>query len=156
MGKLLQIFSETDQDDIVDKLDKTNSYTFNVDSNEIVLNEEDFIIEFDVETDYQFSNRENLLVILSVKRNQEMMAKGLVKDLARRIQTLRKERGYNPTDILNRASILELDQESFELVKTRIDEMAFLVRVKQVDFEESCKEYKNDDIDGQKIRISVE
>jgi len=156
MGKLLQIFSETDHNDIVEKLGKTKSYTFNVDSNEIVLNEEDFVIGFDVESDYQFSNRANLLVILSVKRNQEMMAKGLVKDLARRLQTLRKERGYNPTDILNKASILDLDKESFELLKTKIDEISFLVRVKQVDFQESCKEYKNDDIDGQKIRISVE
>jgi hypothetical protein len=25
-----------------------------------------------------------------------------------------------------------------------------------VDFEKSCKEYKDDDIDGQKIKISVE
>ena len=37
-----------------------------------------------------------------------MMAKGLIKDLARRIQTLRKEKGFNPTDILEKASILEL------------------------------------------------
>ena len=156
MGKLVKLFSETDQNDIVEQLGKAKSYTFNIDSNEIVLNEEDFVIEFDVKPDYQFSNRGNFLVILSVIRNQEMMAKGLVKDLARRLQTLRKERGYNPTDILNRASILDLDQESFELVKTRMDEISFLVRVKQVDFEESCKEYKNDDIDGQKIRLSVE
>ena len=85
-----------------------------------------------------------------------MMAKGLVKDLARRLQTLRKERGYSPTDILNNASILDLDQESFQLIKTRVDEISFLVRVKEVNFEESCKEYKNDDIDGQNIRISVE
>ena len=156
MGKLVKLFSETDQNDIVEQLSKAKSYTFNIESNEIVLNEEDFVIEFDVKSDYQFSNRGNFLVILSVIRNQEMMAKGLVKDLARRLQTLRKERGYNPTDILNRASILDLDQESFELVKTRMDEISFLVRVKQVDFEESCKEYKNDDIDGQKIRLSVE
>ena len=98
----------------------------------------------------------NLVVILSVKRNQDMMAKGLVKDLARRLQTLRKERGYNPTDILNRASILDLDEESLQLIKTRVGEISFLVRVKEVSFEESCKEYKNDDVDGQKIRISVE
>ena len=152
MGKLVKLFSETDQNDIVEQLGKAKSYTFNIDSNEIVLNEEDFVIEFDVKPDYQFSNRGNFLVILSVIRNQEMMAKGLVKDLARRLQTLRKERGYNPTDILNRASILDLDQESFELIKTRMDEISFLVRVKEVNFEESCKEYKNDDIDGQKIR----
>ena len=156
MGKLLQIFSETHPDDIIEQLDKAGSYTFNVGSNDIILGREDFVIDFDSNPDYQFSNRGNLVVILSVKRNQEMMAKGLVKDLARRLQTLRKERGYNPTDILSKASILDLDQESFELVKTRIDEISFLVRVKQVDFEESCKEYKNDDVDGQKIRISVE
>ena len=44
-------------------------------------------------------------------RNEELMAKGLMKDLARRLQALRKERGYNPTDILNLASILDLDEE---------------------------------------------
>ena len=156
MGKLLQIFSETNLDDIIEQLEEAGSYTFNVGSNDIVLDREDFVIGFDSNSDYQFSNRGSLVVILSVKRNQEMMAKGLVKDLARRLQTLRKERGYNPTDILSKASILDLDQESFELVKTRIDEISFLVRVKQVDFKESCKEYKNDDVDGQKIRISVE
>ena len=156
MGKLLQIFSETNPNDIIEQLVETNSYTFDVDSNKILLNREDFVIDFDVDSNYQFANRGNLIVILSVKRNQEMMAKGLVKDLARRMQTLRKERGYNPTDILDKASILDLDEESLKMIKTKLDEISFLVRVKHVDFEESCKEYKNEDIDGQKIRISVE
>ena len=84
------------------------------------------------------------------------MAKGLVKDLARRLQSLRKERGYNPTDILSTASVLELDQESLDMLKDKTDELAFLVRVKQVNFTNTCKEYKDDDIDGQKIKISVE
>ena len=85
-----------------------------------------------------------------------MMAKGLIKDLARRIQTLRKEKGFNPTDILEKASILELDQESLDLIKDKTEDIAFLVRVKNVDFIESCKNYKDDDIDGLKIRIAVE
>ena len=33
----------------------------------------------------------------------------------------------------------------------RTEDLAFLVRVKKVNFTESCKEYKNDDVDGQKI-----
>ena len=41
-----------------------------------------------------------MLYLSQHARNKEMMAKGLVKDIARRLQTLRKERGYNPTDIL--------------------------------------------------------
>ena len=96
------------------------------------------------------------IVVISLERDNEMMSKGLIKDLARRIQTLRKEKGFNPTDILERASILELDEESLNLIKDKTEDIAFLVRVKNVDFTESCKNYKDDDIDGLKIRIAVE
>ena len=156
MGKLVEMFSEIRQDEIVTELEQKGTFTFKIDQNQIVLNKEDFIVDFDVNSEFQFSNRGNLVVIISVKRNDEMMARVFVKDLARRLQTLRKERGYNPTDILDRASILDLDKESLGLIRNKIDEISFLVRVKKVDFEKSCKEYKDDDIDGRKIRISVE
>ena len=42
------------------------------------------------------------------------------------------------------------------MIKEKSEDLAFLVRVKHVTFEKTCKEYKNDDIDGQKIQISVE
>jgi isoleucyl-tRNA synthetase len=42
------------------------------------------------------------------------------------------------------------------LIRDKTEEIAFLVRVKNVDFTESCKDYKNDDVDGLKIRIAVE
>jgi len=122
----------------------------------ISLDINDFIIEFDVQEDFAFSRRNNLIGIISTVRNEELMAKGLVKDLARRLQALRKERGYNPTDVLNTASILDLDEESFSMLKNKTKELSFLVRVKQVNFTQICKKYKDDDIDGQKIRISVE
>ena len=156
MGKLLKMFSETEPEEIINQLNDKDTFTFQIDQNSIVLDKGDFIIDFDVDEKYQYAKRQSLIVMISLERDNEMMAKGLIKDLARRLQTLRKERGYNPTDILSKASILELDSESLDLIKGKTDEIAFLVRVKEVDFEESCKKYKNDDIDGLKIRISVE
>ena len=41
-------------------------------------------------------------------------------------------------------------------LQDKTEDIAFLVRVKNVDFTESCKNYKDDDIDGLKIRIAVE
>ena len=38
------------------------------------------------------------------------------------------------------------------MIKEKKEELAFLVRVKKVNFEKSCKEYKEDDIDGLKIK----
>ena len=156
LGKLLKIFSETKPDEIIQGLEKDGSFTFDVNETEISLDTNDFTIEFDVQEGFTFSRRNNVVGIISTERNEELMAKGLVKDLARRLQALRKERGYNPTDVLNTASILDLDQESLAMLKDKTDELTFLVRVKQVNFTQTCKKYNDDSIDGQKIRISVE
>ncbi|MBT3685380.1 MAG: isoleucine--tRNA ligase, partial [Nitrosopumilus sp.] len=156
MGKLVSTFLETNPDEIIPILEKDGKYDFNIDGQKISLDKEDFIVEFDAGDNFAVAKRDDFIVFISTLRNKEMMAKGLVKDIARRLQTLRKERGYNPTDVLEVASILELDNESLEMIKGRDEELAFLVRVKKVNFEKSCKEYKEDDIDGQKIKISVE
>ncbi|MDH5462875.1 MAG: isoleucine--tRNA ligase [Nitrosopumilus sp.] len=156
MGRLVSAFNETDPKDIISSLQRDGKYNFDIDGETISLDNEDFIIDFDADENFALSKRDNYTVLISTSRNREMMAKGLVKDVARRLQTLRKERRYNPTDVLGIASILDLDEESLEMIKERADELAFLVRVKQVNFTDSCKEYKDDDIDGQKIRISVE
>jgi isoleucyl-tRNA synthetase len=156
MGALVKTFADTDPKEIISSLQKTNTFEFNIEGTKIVLDTEDFIIDFDADDNFAMAKRDNYVVLITTTRNKEMMARGLVKDIARRIQTLRKERGYNPTDVLNVASILELDEESQEMIKQKAEDLAFLVRVKQVNFEKTCKEYKDDDIDGQKIRISVE
>ena len=41
------------------------------------------------------------------------------------------------------------------MLKDKTDQLAFLVRVKSVNFTKTCKKYKNDDIDGQKITLGV-
>ncbi len=156
MGKLVTIFSETDPEKIVLSLQKDGKYNFDIDGETISLDNEDFIVNSDANENFAMAKRDNYIVFISTSRNKEMMAKGLIKDIARRLQTLRKERGYNPTDVLDVASILDLDEESLEMIKEKTKDLAFLVRVKQVNFTESCKEYKDDDIDGLKIRISVE
>ena len=156
LGKLLDTFAKTEPEEIIQSLDKNGSFTFNVDGNKISLDTDDFIIDFDAREGFAFSRRNNLIGIITTTRNEQLMAKGLVKDLARRLQALRKELGYNPTDILDTASVLDLDQESLDMLKDKTEELGFLVRVKQVNFTQTCKKYKDDNIDGQKIKISVE
>ena len=156
MGNLVAKFAETDTEEIVSSLQIDGKFNFDINGENILLENEDFVIDFDAKEDFAVAQRDNYVVFISTARNKEMMAKGLVKDVARRLQTLRKERGYNPTDVLDVASILDLDDESLEMISSKTEDLAFLVRVKKINFEESCKEYKDDDIDGQKIRISIE
>ncbi len=156
VGDLLKQFEKIDSEIIINSLADNGTFTFNIENEKIVLDKDDFLIDFETTKEYVFAKRDRLIVIISIKRNRELMAEGLIKDLARRLQALRKERSYNPTDVLNIASILDLDEEALEMAKEKATELAFLVRVKEVNFTDSCSSYKDDDIDGQKIRISVE
>ena len=156
MTKLVAKFSQTNPKIIVDELLKKGVFVFDLDNNKIELSKSDFVIGFIERDGYAMANRDSLIVFVSTTRNREMMARGLIRDIARRLQVLRKERGYNPTDVLESAYVLGLDDESFKMVKEKQSELAFLVRVKGVEFSDKAKSYKEEDVDGQKIRISVE
>ena len=156
MGMLIGIFKDTRKEDIARSLQETNQYTFNLDGHNITLDTDDFVIGYTSQQNYEAAERDDCLVFISTTRNENMMARGLVRDIARRLQSLRKQRGYNPTDILNVGSILGLDSESLNMIKPLVGELAFLVRVKEITFDESCTNYIDDEIDGQKIRLSVE
>lgn len=105
MGALLSAFAGTKPEEIISNLLKSKSHTFDIEAEKITLDLEDFVISFDAQDGYAYSQRDSLIVFISTARNREMMARGLVKDLARRLQTLRKEQGYNPTDVLSPAHI---------------------------------------------------
>ncbi|MGI0017885.1 MAG: class I tRNA ligase family protein, partial [Nitrosotalea sp.] len=156
MGRLLDKFSQTDPSVIVDNLLKNGAYTFDLGDNKIELSKEDFIVGYSEKEGFAMANRDSLIVFISTTRNREMLAKGLIRDIARRLQVLRKERGYTPTDILDAAYILGLDDESLEMAKEKQSDLAYLVRVKKIEFDDKAKNYKDEDLDGQKIRISVE
>lgn len=156
MPELTKIFSGTDAKEIIAGLQRDSRYDFAVNGAAIRLDTDDFLIDYTSTQDHAVARRDDYVVFVSTARNRQMMARGLVKDIARRLQSLRKERGYNPTDVLGTASILDLDEESLEMVRQRSDELCFLVRVKRLDFAQSCKKYDTADIDGQQIRIAVE
>jgi len=156
MGKLLSKFETTPPRQIIDDLLKKGSHAFDLGGNNLVLDKEDFVIDFSEQEGYAMARHESLIVFISTSRNREMMARGMIRDVARRLQVLRKERGYNPTDVLEAAYVLDLDAESLEMIKEKQGDLAFLVRVKRIEFSNKAKVYKEDDIDGQKIRISVE
>ncbi len=71
-------------------------------------------------------------VFLDVHRDQKLLGEGLMRDLARRVQALRKELGYMPTDVLDAVHIAELDQETIQLLQPYLQEMKELTRTKNI------------------------
>jgi isoleucyl-tRNA synthetase len=102
----------------------------------------------------------DLTIIVSGKRDENLLGEGIMRDLARRVQALRKELGYVPTDILDGVHISELDKESIGLVESYLTEMAELVRARKVSLHEkreevSDAEWHETELDGKKVFINI-
>ena len=108
------------------------------------------------------STQENdTIVHLSNQRDETLLGEGIMRDLARRVQALRKEIGFTPTDILEAAHITELDTETMQLLKPHLEEMANLIRTQKVYLLDKANETENtkwheSELDGKKIHISIQ
>jgi isoleucyl-tRNA synthetase len=105
------------------------------------------------------SEQNDIMVFIDTTRSNELISMGLVKDIARNIQQLRKERGFVPTEILSSAHISNLDPDDSLSLENYKKELAYYVRVKDIILSHDKlldTEYKEIDIDGKKILISVQ
>jgi isoleucyl-tRNA synthetase len=98
-------------------------------------------------------------VFLRSQREEGLLGEGLMRDLARRVQALRKELGYVPTDVLQGVHLADLDDESIKLLQPYIEQMAELVRAKTVYLHKSRGEFKSDwhetQLDDKKIYVAI-
>jgi valyl-tRNA synthetase len=100
-----------------------------------------------------------IYVFVSGRRDEKLLGEGLMRDLARRVQALRKELGYVPTDVLEAVHIAELDDESIGLLESYLQEMAELVRAEKVYLHSSRGEVEAEwheyQIDDKKIYVAI-
>ena len=101
----------------------------------------------------------NVHVFVSGQRDERLLGEGIMRDLARRVQALRKELGYMPTDVLDVVHVAELEEESIRLLEPYLAEMAELVRAKKVYLHDSRleveAEWHGSELDGKKIYITI-
>ncbi|TRO46675.1 isoleucine--tRNA ligase [Candidatus Bathyarchaeota archaeon] len=105
------------------------------------------------------ANEDETYVILDKVRNETLEGEGLMRDLARRVQALRKEIGFSPTDIVEAVYIAELEPKDIMLLNPYISEMEGLVRAKKVQVTENRieldTEWHEDKLDKKKVYMAV-
>jgi valyl-tRNA synthetase len=105
------------------------------------------------------ASENDLHVLLDTQRGDALKGEGLMRDLARRIQSLRKDLGFTPTEILEVVFLAELDAKSRMLLKPHLRTMAELVRMRKVHVLEQKDEIKAEwhkyKVDHRQIYIAI-
>ena len=157
----LQSFDQVDVNDLFTQFITKRKFDLKFLSGRIELSTDDVEFSYEGKAPYIMmeSDQDKAVVFIDTTRSNELISMGLMKDIARNIQQLRKERGFVPTEILSTAYVSGLESDdllSFENLKS---ELAYYVRVKQVIMSPNKLDnvvYKDVEIDGRKILISVQ
>jgi valyl-tRNA synthetase len=106
----------------------------------------------------------DLMVLLDSERDAGLLGEGVMRDLARRVQALRKDLGFSPTDVLEAVRLAGLDEETRSLLEPLLGVMAGLVRARKVSLyrdvhevagvaEEEWREFSFDD---KRVHVAVQ
>ncbi len=159
MGKARKHMETLDAAKVREEIGGKEFVIVKIESSEFKVSRRELEFEYLSDEKYAVAEREDIAVALSVERDLGLVEEGTMRDIARRLQALRKERGYSPTEILDAAYFAGLEPEFAEVVKKREPEFAFLVRVKNVAIvQEDTKGIKwaEAELDGKAFKISVQ
>jgi isoleucyl-tRNA synthetase len=108
--------------------------------------------------DWEAAARGETIVAIEKVRDDKLMAEGVERDVARRLQALRKKRGYSPAAVLAKARVAGLDVETVSMLAPLKRHLAFLVRVKEVEIladHAGGEDWEEDELDGRPIFLDV-
>jgi isoleucyl-tRNA synthetase len=159
IGPLMDEFSKMDVIQSLHDIKKNGFLTCKYsDSKSIELGVSDLEVTYLPLENYMHIEKEDILLIIDVSRNDELITKGMVRDLSRNIQQLRKDLGFNPTEILSCAFISNISEDEIEHLVRYYEDIKNLVRVKDVVFSvipDNKFDHKTIDIDGKEIKIYI-
>ena len=121
-----------------------------------------FDLKFDKDENFEAVEKEGVFVAIERTRDERLVAEGLERDVARRLQALRKARGFSPTALLKRASVAGLQEDEIALLTPLKKELSFLVRAREIQLSTQKKgrdgrhdDWFEDELDGRPIYLSV-
>ncbi|MCP8320392.1 MAG: hypothetical protein H3Z52_05580 [archaeon] len=159
MPNLIKWLKSKDSFEIHDQLSNKGFIETKIDDEFFKIIKDELEINYSSDEKHLALEKNGIVISLEIERDKDLIANGLIRDLARRMQNLRKERGYNPTDIIEGAYLASLDDELLDQIRSRLNDLAFLVRVKKVHVSKEPFEgvhWIDIEIDDRKIKISVE
>ncbi|HEU4443818.1 MAG TPA: isoleucine--tRNA ligase [Nitrososphaeraceae archaeon] len=157
--KVLMSFENVNPYQLLRMLDSSGEFMLAYENGRgVKLTLDDLELSYDPEPGFSLAEKDGMVVIIDEKRDKELIALGVMRDIARNLQQLRKERGYNTTDIIPIAHIADLSEQEISDLLPLAEELKYLVRVNKIITSKSRiqgVDYKVIELDGRKLYISV-
>ncbi|MCQ2476035.1 MAG: isoleucine--tRNA ligase [Clostridia bacterium] len=136
------------------ELDEKGALTFTVDGTEIVLAPEDLLIETMQKEGFQAESDGGVTVVLDTNLTEELIEEGFVRELISKIQTMRKDAGF---EVMDTIKIYVSGNANIEAIFRKNEESVCRdVLATEIISAEGGSYSKDWDINGEKVVLGVE
>ena len=154
LNNIRRALSEVDGNQAMDTLKETGSLTFDFDGVSVVLAEEDLLIDMAQKEGYVTEADNTVTVVLDTNVTPELVEEGFVRELVSKIQTMRKEAGFEVTDHIR---VYEQGNEKLAgLMKTYETDIRSDVLAEEILTDQMGGYTKDWNINGESVTLGVE
>ena len=154
LGGIKAALGSLDGNAAMDELNATDSLKLDINGQEITLFREDLLIDTAQMEGYVSENDNGITVVLDTNLTEELLTEGFVREIISKVQTMRKEAGFEVMDQI--AITYEGTEKAEKIFAEHADEIAGetlgISAVKQIP-SGYVKEWK---INGEKVTLGVE
>ena len=154
LGKIRQALTELDGSAAMDTLNESGALTFDFDGQEVVLTKEDLLIDVAKKDGYVTEEDNSVTVVLDTNLTPELIEEGFVREVISKIQTMRKEAGFEVMDHI--AVYQDGNDRIAELVKANADEIKNEVMADHIHLGQMKGFVKEWNINGESVMLGVE
>ena len=98
IGGIREHLASLDGNSTMDALNSGESVRFDIDGNEVVLSKEDLLIEVSNKEGFVEQSYGGITVVIDTNLTEELIEEGFVRELVSKLQTMRKEAGFEVMD----------------------------------------------------------
>ena len=153
LGGIRKYLSEVDGSAAMDELKKNGSLSFEVNGSPVSLAEEDLLIETAQVEGYVSQQQGDLTVVLDTNLTPELVEEGFVRELVSKIQTMRKEAGFEVQDHIE---VFESENERLgEIMKKYESELKKEVLAEKITYGSLDGYTKEWNVNGEAVKLGV-
>ena len=153
LNEIRTALSEIDGNKAKKQLDADGSLTLELPSGTVVLQAEDLLIETEQRDGFYTVSDRGITVAIDTTLTKELIEEGFVRELISKIQTMRKEAGFNVTDHIS--VTLSGSDKVAEIALNKKDDIAGDTLADSLAAAEPDGYVKEWDINGEKVSIGV-
>ena len=154
LNKIKTVLSELDGTKAMAELKSTGELKLDIDGQEIVLLEEDLLIDMAQMEGYVSDSDHTITVVLDTNLTPELIEEGFVRELVSKIQTMRKEAGF---EVMDKIRVYAKDNDKIvDIMKNHGDEIKSEVLAEEIVTGETKGYEKEWNINSEKVTMAVE